>query len=94
MKTSDDREPADVPFGRDRLLVLLLCRAGLRRSEAVGLRREDIHFLVSGDYRGSRAAPQGSGLGNKQQTTHNDGAQRTPAAARQASPPVLPTADA
>jgi len=28
---------------RDRLLVL--CRAGLRRSEAVGLRREDIHFL-------------------------------------------------
>jgi hypothetical protein len=28
------------------LLVLLLCRAGLRRSEAVGLRREDIHFLV------------------------------------------------
>ena len=31
---------------RDRLLVLLLCRAGLRRSEAVGLRREDIHFLV------------------------------------------------
>ena len=31
---------------RDRLLVLLLFRAGLRRSEAVGLRREDIHFLV------------------------------------------------
>lgn len=26
--------------------MLLLCRAGLRRSEAVGLRREDIHFLV------------------------------------------------
>jgi integrase/recombinase XerD len=31
---------------RDRLLVLMLCRAGLRRSEAVGLRREDIHFLL------------------------------------------------
>jgi integrase len=31
---------------RDRLLVLLLCRVGLRRGEAVGLRREDIHFLV------------------------------------------------
>jgi integrase len=31
---------------RDRLLVLVLCRAGLRRSEAVGLRREDIHFLL------------------------------------------------
>jgi integrase/recombinase XerD len=30
---------------RDRLLVLLLCRVGLRRSEAVGLRREDIHFM-------------------------------------------------
>lgn len=31
---------------RDRLLVLMLCRAGLRRSEAVGLHREDIHFLL------------------------------------------------
>jgi site-specific recombinase XerD len=31
---------------RDRLLVLVLGRAGLRRSEAVGLRREDIHFLL------------------------------------------------
>jgi site-specific recombinase XerD len=30
---------------RDRLLVLLLCRVGLRRGEAVGLRREDIHFM-------------------------------------------------
>lgn len=37
---------------RDRLLVLVLCRAGLRRSEAVGLRREDIHFV-----------PDSSGLG-------------------------------
>jgi hypothetical protein len=25
---------------------MVLCRAGLRRSEAVGLRREDIHFLL------------------------------------------------
>lgn len=31
---------------RDRLLVILLARAGLRRGELVGLRREDIHFLV------------------------------------------------
>jgi site-specific recombinase XerD len=31
---------------RDRLIVLLMARAGLRRSEVVGLRREDIHFLV------------------------------------------------
>jgi len=31
---------------RDRLLVLLLARAGLRRGEVVGLRREDIHFRL------------------------------------------------
>ncbi|CAG7642886.1 Tyrosine recombinase XerC [Rhodococcus opacus] len=31
---------------RDRLLVLLLARAGLRRGEVVGLRREDVHFLL------------------------------------------------
>ena len=31
---------------RDRLLVPLLARAGLRRGEVVGLRREDIHFLL------------------------------------------------
>lgn len=30
---------------RDRLIVLLLARAGLRRSEAVGLRRADLHLL-------------------------------------------------
>ncbi|MGW5748513.1 tyrosine-type recombinase/integrase [Amycolatopsis sp. NPDC003861] len=30
---------------RDRLIVLLLARAGLRRSEAVGLRRSDLHLL-------------------------------------------------
>jgi integrase/recombinase XerD len=32
---------------RDRplVLVLVLCRAGLRRSESVQLRRKDIHFL-------------------------------------------------
>jgi integrase/recombinase XerD len=30
---------------RDRLIVLLLARAGLRRSEAAGLRRSDIHAL-------------------------------------------------
>lgn len=31
---------------RDRLLVMLLARAGLRRGGLVGLRREDVHFLV------------------------------------------------
>jgi len=31
---------------RDRLLVMLLARAGLRRGELMGLRREDVHFLV------------------------------------------------
>jgi integrase/recombinase XerD len=41
-----------VPLGARPLLVLLLCRVGLRRSEAVGLRREDIHFM-----------PDSSGLG-------------------------------
>jgi len=30
---------------RDRLIVLLLSRAGLRRSEAAGLRRNDLHLL-------------------------------------------------
>lgn len=30
---------------RDRFIVLLLGRAGLRRSEAVGLRREDLHLM-------------------------------------------------
>ncbi len=32
---------------RDRLLVLLLARAGLRRGEALGLRRSDVHLLAS-----------------------------------------------
>lgn len=31
---------------RDRLVVLLLARAGLRRGEAVGLRRSDVHLLL------------------------------------------------
>ncbi|KOG52059.1 recombinase XerD [Streptomyces griseoflavus] len=31
---------------RDRLILLLMARAGLRRGEVVGLRREDIHFLM------------------------------------------------
>ncbi|MEU9567696.1 tyrosine-type recombinase/integrase [Streptomyces sp. NPDC048161] len=37
---------------RDRLIVLLMARAGLRRGEAAGLRREDIHFLVDARYLG------------------------------------------
>ncbi|MEV7244480.1 hypothetical protein AB0N92_24995 [Streptomyces sp. NPDC093248] len=39
---------------RDRFIVLLVARAGLRRSEAVGLRREDIHFC-SGSRSGRRS---------------------------------------
>lgn len=31
---------------RDRLIVLLMARAGLRRGELTGLRRADIHFLI------------------------------------------------
>lgn len=31
---------------RDRFIVLLLARAGLRRSETVGLRRQDLHLVV------------------------------------------------
>ncbi|QES56904.1 recombinase XerD [Streptomyces venezuelae] len=39
---------------RDRFIVLLLARAGLRRSEAVGLRREDIHFVLDAGVLGCR----------------------------------------
>ncbi|WP_308296709.1 tyrosine-type recombinase/integrase [Streptomyces sp. ISL-44] len=31
---------------RDRLIVLLMARVGLRRGEVAGLRREDMHFLM------------------------------------------------
>src|SRR6478609_495788 len=31
---------------RDRLIVLLMARAGLRRGELCGLRRSDVHFLI------------------------------------------------
>jgi len=31
---------------RDRLIVLLMARAGLRRAEVVGLRRSDVHLLL------------------------------------------------
>ncbi len=30
---------------RDRLIVLLMARAGLRRGEALGLRRSDVHLF-------------------------------------------------
>lgn len=39
---------------RDRFIVLLLARAGLRRSEAAGLRREDIHFVLDASVLGCR----------------------------------------
>jgi site-specific recombinase XerD len=41
---------------RDRLIVLLMARAGLRRGEVVGLRREDIHFLVDARHLGCSVA--------------------------------------
>lgn len=43
---------------RDRLVVLLLSRVGLRRGEAVGLRRGDVHLLP--DNRGSGCAVDGA----------------------------------
>jgi len=39
---------------RDRLIVLLMARAGLRRGELAGLRREDVHFLVDSTSLGCR----------------------------------------
>jgi site-specific recombinase XerD len=39
---------------RDRFLVQLLWRCGLRLSEALGLRREDLHFLPSSEHAGCR----------------------------------------
>lgn len=43
---------------RDRLIVLLLSRVGLRRGEAVGLRRGDVHLLP--DNRGSGCTIDGA----------------------------------
>jgi integrase/recombinase XerD len=43
---------------RDRLVVLLLSRVGLRRGEAVGLRRGDVHLLP--DNRGGGCAVDGA----------------------------------
>lgn len=39
---------------RDRLIVLLMARAGLRRSEVAGLRRSDLHLLVDNHSVGCR----------------------------------------
>ena len=39
---------------RDRLIVLLMSRAGLRRGEACGLRRADIHLLADSQLLGCR----------------------------------------
>jgi integrase len=41
---------------RDRLIVLLMARAGLRRSEVVGLRRSDLHLLPDNASLGCRVA--------------------------------------
>jgi len=45
---------------RDRLLVLLLARAGLRRGEVVGLRRADVHFLIDSSALGCSASAPSS----------------------------------
>jgi len=37
---------------RDRFLVVVMWRCGLRLSEALGLRREDVHFLPSSEHAG------------------------------------------
>ena len=41
---------------RDRLIVLLMARAGLRRGEVCGLRRSDVHLLVDSGALGCRVA--------------------------------------
>ncbi|MFI6112859.1 tyrosine-type recombinase/integrase [Kitasatospora sp. NPDC051164] len=41
---------------RDRFIVLLLARAGLRRGTAAGLRREDMHFMPDSTALGCRMA--------------------------------------
>ena len=47
---------------RDRLIVLLMARAGLRRGEACGLRRCDVHLLP--DSRTPDTVGGGAGYGN------------------------------
>jgi integrase/recombinase XerD len=46
-----DADIVSVPQGcrsaRDRLIVLLMARAGLRRGELLGLRRSDVHLLMN-----------------------------------------------
>ncbi|WP_406448769.1 tyrosine-type recombinase/integrase [Streptomyces sp. NBC_01622] len=39
---------------RDRLVILLMARAGLRRGQVAGLRREDVHFAVDSRALGCR----------------------------------------
>ncbi|MEU3023550.1 tyrosine-type recombinase/integrase [Nocardiopsis alba] len=41
-------------LARDRFIILLLARAGLRRSEAAGLRREDLHLALDSTALGCR----------------------------------------
>ena len=41
---------------RDRLIVLLMARAGLRRGEVLGLRRSDVHLLMDSGELGCRVA--------------------------------------
>ena len=43
-------------LSRDRFIVLLLARAGLRRGEGAGLRREDMHFMPDSTPLGCRVA--------------------------------------
>jgi hypothetical protein len=47
---------------RDRLIVLLMARAGLRRGEVLGLRRSDVHLLLDSRVLGCEVRrPAGSG---------------------------------
>ena len=45
---------------RDRLIVLLMARAGLRRGEVCGLRRSDVHLLADSRRAGLRGRPGAS----------------------------------
>jgi integrase/recombinase XerD len=77
---------------RDRLIVLLMARAGLRRGELCGLRRSDVHLLldsragqpVPGAGRGADAARRGQRHGERRSPTGRSepGRDAAPVAAR------------
>lgn len=71
---------------RDRLVVLLMARAGLRRGELCGLRRSDIH--VVGDSRRLGCEVEGAHLHVSRRTTRT---RRGPSPAAPASCPSTPS---